>query len=123
MTAVSWPLIFLWVVCFAMVSEEKESFWLAFLAGLWLDFLKGSFWGETSLIFLVFVLLVSLYKKKFKVIHPLYFFPFVGAALAIWEFWVFGRVEPGRVFWGLVLALGLLKVTTILIPKKEEIKL
>jgi len=109
-TIVSLPLLFLWVLVFSMASGEKESFWLAFWSGLWLDFLKGSGWGETSLIFLIFCLVVSLYKRKFKVEHPLYFLPFVGVASGVWEFWVFGEVRVVGVVWGLAVAVGMLKL-------------
>ena len=109
-TVVSYPLLFLWAITFSMVSEEKESFWLAFLSGLWLDFLRGGVWGETTLVFLMFALVVTLYKGKFKVIHPLYFFPFVAAAMGIYEFWEFREVGVFRVFWALVMAMGFLKL-------------
>ena len=120
-TIASYAFLFLWVITFSMVSKEKESFWLAFLSGFWLDFLKAGILGETALIFLMFVLVVTLYKGKFKVVHPLYFFPFVALSVLVWEIW-----DPSagsgqgfrwggvlRVFWALVMAMGFLKLAQI----------
>ena len=128
-TFFSWPLLFLWVICFSIKSGEKESFWLAFLSGLFADFLKGEDLGKTALFFLGFSLLVFLYKRKFKVDHPLYFFPFIGLAVMGWKVWEIGKIggigeiRGIRVFWSLLWAVGFLKIASIFTPKKEKIKL
>ena len=119
-TAVSYPLLFLWVVCLAMIFQEKQSFWLAFLSGLWLDFLKGGVLGETALVFLGFSMLVSLYKRKFKVEHPFYFFPFVALSVLVWEIWEIRGIGGFRVFWSLVMAMGLFKLAQGLRGKRHK---
>lgn len=123
------PLSFLWVVCFAMVGGDKESFLLSFLSGFWLDFLKGDFLGKTSLVFLGFSVAVFLYKRKFKVLHPLYFFPFVLVAVLFYDFWEsgvigeIGKVGVLRMIWSLVVAVGLFKLAQGFRPKEKGIKL
>jgi len=123
-TVASLSLLFLWAICFAMAGGEKESFWLAFLSGLWLDFLKGGVLGETALVFLIFSLLVALYKRKFKVIHPLYFFPFVLISVLVFELWDpsassgqgFGGIGETwgiKVLWSLLAAVILFKLAQI----------
>ena len=127
-TVASYPLLFLWMLCFSMVNKEKQSFWLAFLSGLWLDFLKGGVLGETALVFLIFSLLVVLYKRKFKVIHPLYFFPFVLISVLVFEFWDssppagglrqgfggIGEIWGIKVFWSLLVAAILFRLAQVL---------
>lgn len=127
-TVAWWPLTFLWVICFSMINPEKESFWLAFLAGVYADFLKGEILGKTSLVFLGFSLMVALYRRKFKVEHPLYFFPFVAVSYLIFNFFEFREPLMGSghgfgVLWSMLIAAVLFKVAQVLTPKKEEIKL
>lgn len=114
MTVFPFPLGFLWVICFTIVSREVESFYLAFLTGLFSDFLKGEYFGKTALVFLIFSLLIALYKRKFKVLHPLYFFPFVSGAVLVFNFWEFGEVEVFRVFLSLLWAVVLFKIAQAL---------
>ena len=119
-TLTSYPLLFLWMICLVMTSQEREGFSLAFLNGLWLDFLKGGIWGEASLFFLLFALVVSLYKRKFKIVHPLYFIPFVILAVGFYEFWEFREVKVFRIFWSLIMAVGFLKIAQISQVKQRE---
>ena len=114
----SYPLLFLWMICLIMIVQEKEGFYLAFFSGFLVDFLKEGVWGETSLFFLLFTLVVSLYKRKFKVIHPLYFFPFVMLAVGFYEFWEFREIGGIKVFWSLVIAMSFFKIAQIVQIKR-----
>ena len=124
-----YPLLFLWVVCYSLTNPPRASFYLAFLSGIFSDFLQGEMLGKTALLFLGFSLLISLYKKKFKVLHPLYFFPFILGAVGFFEVWEMGRVFwpisgfwLKRVFLSLLVAIVLFKLAQRFKPK-EEIKL
>lgn len=117
-----YPLLFCWAMAFSLVSKGSESLFLSFFSGLWLDFLKGGEWGRTSLYFLSICFLIALYKRKFKVVHPLYFFPFAGLAILVYNFYEFGEILVQKLPISLLLALGLFKVAKVLTPKEKEIE-
>lgn len=119
---VFYPLLLCWSMAFSLVGKENESLFLSFFSGLWLDFLKGEDWGKTSMAFLIFWLVVALYKRKFKVVHPLYFFPFVGLTVLVYNFYEFGDILVGKLPFSLLLAVGLFKAAEVLTPKEKEIK-
>ena len=60
------PLVFLVLLSFFVLERKEWIFALAFLAGLFLDILSFSIVGTTSIFFLVFLVLVFLYERKFE---------------------------------------------------------
>ena len=74
------PLTLIIILFSAVVIRKNEIFLLAFLAGLFLDFLTLETLGLSSLYFVSMVYVVFLYQKKFE-IETLYFvttFSFLG---------------------------------------------
>ena len=57
-------LLFL-VLTVAMIAGEKESLFLAFISGLLFDLLAGTKLGITSIAYLISVMVIILYKRKF----------------------------------------------------------
>lgn len=121
-TILSYPLGFLWLISYSLFESSSKSFYLSFLSGLWLDFLKGEVFGRTALIFLIFSFLVYLYKRKLKVHHPLYFFPFILSSYLVFNFFEFGEVHLLRFPFSFLLAFIFFKIIKVLAEKKEEIK-
>ena len=80
-TLTTLPLTLIIILFSAVVIRKNEIFLLAFLAGLFLDFLTLETLGLSSLYFVSMVYVVFLYQKKFE-IETLYFvttFSFLGA--------------------------------------------
>ena len=79
-TLTTLPLTLIIILFSAVVIRKNEIFLLAFLAGLFLDFLTLETLGLSSLYFVSMVYVVFLYQKKFE-IETLYFvitFSFLG---------------------------------------------
>ena len=70
-------LLLLLVLTWAVIRPMKETFVVAFLAGLFLDLAKGTPLGFSSLLFLLAVFLVVLYARRFDPAHPAFLFVFV----------------------------------------------
>lgn len=62
----SMPLVFLILLCIAIIERKEWVFLVAFVAGVVLDILTFRTVGETSLFFTVFIFLVFLYERKFE---------------------------------------------------------
>lgn len=118
-TLFPYPLLFIWVICFSVVSLERESFCLSFLSGLFSDFLEGQDFGKSSLFFLGISLLIAFYKRKFKVLHPLYFFPFMIFSLLIFNYFEFGEVLFLKIPYSLLIGVCLFKLAQVLKITKE----
>lgn len=80
------------VLSWAVLRPVKSGLFWAFLTGLILDLVKGQALGLTSLIFLLLVFLLNLYKVKFKAGNLLYLLPFT--LLSAW----FDSLVRGEVF-------------------------
>lgn len=65
-TAVALHLVLLIVIALGVWLSGLEVFFLAILAGLILDLVKGGIWGVSSLQFLAICLIISLYKNRFQ---------------------------------------------------------
>lgn len=61
------PLVFVTLLCLAVLVRKEWIFAVAFIAGVFLDALSFRVLGQTSLYFTVFVFLVFLYQKKFEI--------------------------------------------------------
>jgi len=61
------PLVFLTLLCLAVLTREEWIFVIAFIAGVLLDALSFRVLGQSSLYFLLFIFLVFLYERKFEI--------------------------------------------------------
>ena len=61
------PLVFLTLLCFAVLTRKEWIFVIAFIAGLALDALSFRLLGQSSLYFILYIFLVFLYERKFEI--------------------------------------------------------
>ncbi len=61
------PLVFLTLLCLAVLIRKEWIFALAFLTGIILDTFSFRTIGVSSIYFLAFIFLVFLYQKKFEI--------------------------------------------------------
>lgn len=61
------PLVFLTLLCFAVLTRKEWIFVIAFIAGLALDALSFRALGQSSLYFILYIFLVFLYERKFEI--------------------------------------------------------
>jgi len=61
------PLVFLTLLCFAVLTRKDWIFVIAFIAGLALDVLSFRLLGQSSLYFILYIFLVFLYERKFEI--------------------------------------------------------
>lgn len=76
-------LVILIIVSRSFITAEKENYYLAFCFGLLLSFLAGYQLGILSMIYLVIVLAISIFRKIQFATHPLIVVPVAGGALLI----------------------------------------
>ena len=90
------PLVLIVLLCLYIVFERPMVFALAFFTGLFLDLFLVRFLGQTSLFFVIFLITVLLYEKKFEIkTKPFVFFAgFLGSLLYLLIYsndYVFGQ--------------------------------
>ena len=75
------PLVLIVLLCLTIVFKRSMLFALAFFTGLFLDIFQLRNLGQTSLFFLIFLVIVLLYERKFEIkTKPFVFIStFVGA--------------------------------------------
>lgn len=75
------PLTLLILVFAGVVTRSNNIFFLAFFAGLVLDFLSFRTIGLSSIYFVSFVFVIFLYQKKFEIqtLHFIMIFSFLGS--------------------------------------------
>lgn len=61
------PLVLIVLLCLYIVFKRPMLFALAFFTGLFLDLFLLRTLGQTSLFFLIFLILVLLYERKFEI--------------------------------------------------------
>lgn len=61
------PLVFLTLLCFAVLTRKEWIFVIAFIAGLAVDALSFRALGQSSLYFILYIFLVFLYERKFEI--------------------------------------------------------
>lgn len=61
------PLVFLTVLCLAVLTSKEWIFVIAFIAGVLLDALSFRALGQSSLYFILYIFLVFLYERKFEI--------------------------------------------------------
>lgn len=61
------PLVFLTLLCLAVLISKEWIFVIAFIAGVLLDALSFRVLGQSSLYFILYIFLVFLYERKFEI--------------------------------------------------------
>ncbi|MCL6096302.1 MAG: rod shape-determining protein MreD [Patescibacteria group bacterium] len=61
------PLVFLTLLCLAILTRKEWIFVIAFIAGVVLDVFSFRLLGESSLYFIGYIFLVFLYQRKFEI--------------------------------------------------------
>ena len=61
------PLVLIVLLCLTIVFKRSWIFALAFFMGLFLDLFQLRNLGQTSLFFIVFLIIVLLYERKFEI--------------------------------------------------------
>lgn len=74
-------LVLLILVSRAFVVDEKENYYLAFIFGLLLSFLAGYPLGVLSIIYLIIVFAIHIFRRIQFVTHPLIVIPIAAIAL------------------------------------------
>ena len=98
--------------------EEKQRYFFAFLAGLWLDAASLSPLGLTSLFFLIIAFVQKLYRQKFKTSHWLFFMIY----LLVTNF-VYQKLFLGRFYFSRLIAAELCIILTSLIFKTRPARI
>lgn len=93
-TVFSLDLVLLAVLLLAVLLSPKSGLIWAFMAGIILDFAGGRALGPSSLIFLMLVFLLNLYKSKFKAAHLIYLVPFT-----FFSTFLFNLLKGEPLFW------------------------
>ena len=78
-TVTTLPLVFLCLLCFAIIIQDWRIFPLAFGAGILLDMFAVRPVGSASMFFLILFFLLLLYQRKYEITSM----PFVGIAAFI----------------------------------------
>jgi len=75
------PLVFLTLLCLAVLIRKEWIFVLAFVAGVFLDALSFRALGQSSLYLIVYIFLVFLYERKFEIStkHFIFIASFLGS--------------------------------------------
>ena len=66
-SATTLPLVFVTLLCLAVLVRKEWIFAIAFIAGVFLDALSFRVLGQTSLYFILYIFLVFLYERKFEI--------------------------------------------------------
>lgn len=61
------PLVLICLLCLTILQKSAVVFPVAFLTGFILDIMAVRPWGETSLLFIVYLFLVLLYQRKYEI--------------------------------------------------------
>ena len=78
-------LILFLLLVWAAIRPPKETFLIAFLSGLFLDLVKGTWLGFSSLALLIATGLFILYSRRFDSLHPLFLAVFIFAVSFLWN--------------------------------------
>jgi rod shape-determining protein MreD len=78
-------LVLLVVVLLAVFRPAKESLWLAFISGLFLDLAVGTPLGFSSFLLLVTCGVLRIYSRRFDPRHPLFLAVLTGLVGSFWE--------------------------------------
>lgn len=95
-----WLIFLIVILLLAVFRIRSWAFALAFLAGLILDLLRLGILGATSLFFLIFILTVLLYERKFEIQTGTFVFliSFLAGLLYLW------LIGSTQIIWGALIA-------------------
>lgn len=110
---ISFPLVFLFLIFFALRNRNSLVFVLSFIGGILLDIFYLRQIGLTSVFFLVYIFALLLYERKFEI--GSYFFVFLSVALG--SFIYFSLFENS-----FVIQKSLITVVVALIASKFLLK-
>lgn len=82
-------LVWLTLALLSLIVPVRKMIWLTFGVGLWLDLSQGASLGFSSLIFLIFVLILFVYRQRFDSRHPFFLAGFVFLTSLIYRRLVF----------------------------------
>jgi len=111
------PLVLIVLLCLTIVFKRSMLFALAFFTGLFLDIFQLRNLGQTSLFFLIFLVIVLLYERKFEIkTKPFVFIStFVGALFYLLLFNY--EYVLAQAFASSIIAVLLFNGLVILLPK------
>ncbi len=75
-TLTSLPLVYIVLLCWAVIRRDAQAFVAAFITGIFLDVFAVRLVWQSSLFLVVSVFLILLYQRKYEI----YSYPFVGVA-------------------------------------------
>jgi len=77
------PVVFLLLINFLILEKKSWVFAAGFFSGLMLDIFSLRFLGSTSLFFVTFLFVISLYERKFETTNPYFvlFASFIGTLI------------------------------------------
>ena len=114
-------LVLLAVLSWGVLRSPKSGLVWAFMAGLVLDLVTGETLGLSSLIFLLVIGLLNLYKTKFKAANLIYLLPFTFFSACLFNLL---KDEPFNIFNVIITTILLLLVWPVAIllggQKDEE---
>jgi len=71
-TLTSLPLVLLSLILLTVLKRDRRVFGIAFLSGIFLDLLLVRSLGQTSVFFLIMVLFIFLYERKYEITSLLF---------------------------------------------------
>lgn len=78
-------LVLLFLISRAFVVSGKENYYLAFISGLMLSFLAGYHLGVLSMVYLMIILAIHIFRRKQFITHPIIMIPIAAVALSFDE--------------------------------------
>ena len=66
-TVTTFPLVLLLLLIFYILKRDLWIFFAAFIAGIFLDVISVKTLGESSIFFILFLLVIALYEGKFEI--------------------------------------------------------
>lgn len=95
------PATLLVIIGYGVLSEQN-TFPVAFIAGLFLDFATGRTIGIDSLIFLTIVYIISLYRRKIMTQTLLYILPFSALIIIVYNYIFMKRLDIWAILFSLI---------------------
>src|SRR4051812_14231819 len=87
-TITTLPLVLVCLLCLGISRRDVVTFFIAFFVGFFLDVFTLHPIGKTSLFFVIFLFLVSLYQRKYEInsVPFVIVASFIGSLLFLWVF-------------------------------------
>lgn len=104
-------LVLIAVILWTCWAGKKQSLWLAFLGGVFLDLAKNSTLGISSFSLLVVCLFLLLYREKLSPFHPLFLMIFTFLSGILFDLVLFRIIH----WWNIILSLLVVLLVRFLI--------